>query len=193
MGVTPPRVRIPASPPLLQSGDDTKIVKRLVCVLVVSSLSFFYAGCKKAEEKSQLPSEHPSVAKGMQQSWIQTPGKDRPVIIPEATRKSWSAVKILAYDKILKSGTEYTVTIGSILVLPNSTITIKVLAFVPDFVMNGKKITTASNIPKNPAAQVFIQEAGRDSWQGWLFSKYPDIHSFPHKQFDLRLVGGIPK
>jgi len=168
-------------------------LKSFVGVIVTGSLVFSFVGCKKAEDKSQLPFGHPSIEKVMQQSTADTPRKERSVMMSSDARDTWSAVRLIIYDRLAKTTKEYNVPIGSILALPDSKITIRVLTFVPDFTMNDKNITTASNIPKNPAAQVLIQAFGRNAWKGWLFSMHPDIHPFPHERFDIRLVGGVSK
>ena len=168
-------------------------MKRLFGVIMTSCLVFSFVGCKKAEEKPPLPLGHPSIEKSMQHSTTETSRQERPVMLPKDTRETWTAVKIIAYDRLAKTEKDYIVRIGSALDLPNSKLTIQVVTFVPDFKMNDKYITTASNKSKNPAAQVLIQEFGRREWKGWLFAEHPGIHPFPHDQFDIRLIGGVSK
>ena len=65
--------------------------------------------------------------------------------------------------------------------------TIKVLRYVPDFVIdtNTKKVGTRSRRPNNPALQVEIREEGGKSSTKWIFAKYPDMHA---AKSDLKLV-----
>jgi hypothetical protein len=77
--------------------------------------------------------------------------------------------------------------------VPNTNIKIKVLAFLPDFKMNDKEFTSASDKPNNPAAQIVVQEPGKEEWKGWLYSLHPDVHPFTHEKIAITLVGGVAK
>ena len=83
--------------------------------------------------------------------------------------------------------------IGSDLAIPNTNMKVKVLAFLPDFRMGDKDITTASDKPNNPAAQIVVQEPGKEEWKGWVYSMHPEIHPFPHEKIAITLVGGVSK
>ena len=88
---------------------------------------------------------------------------------------------------------KYTVAIGSDLAVPNTKVTIKVLAFLPQFSMGDQEITSKSNEPLMPAAQVVIQEPGKPEWKGWLFSAAPDMHPYEHEKLSIKLAGGVAK
>jgi len=70
---------------------------------------------------------------------------------------------------------------------------LKVLAFLPDFRMGEKDITSASDKPNNPAAQVLIQEPGKPDQKIWLYSMHPTVHPFQHDKIGLTLIGGVSK
>jgi hypothetical protein len=114
------------------------------------------------------------------------------VLIPESVQGKWQAVKIAAFDKNTKEQHVYTIPIGGELKLPDSDLTLKVQNFLPHFVMDGTTFTSASNEPRNPAAQLSIREGGREIFRGWLFKLYPTTHAFQHPQYSLTLVDGIP-
>jgi hypothetical protein len=169
------------------------IMKKLLAVILVSGLVFSVAGCKKQEQKPQLPPGHPSIEGGMPPSLPEMPKKERTVVIPKKVKAKWTAIKLAIEDKTAKTSKEYTVAVGSELAVPNTKMTIKVLAFLPDFKMGDKNFTSVSNKPNRPAAQVLIREPGKEEWKGWLFSLQPEIHSFPHEKIGIRLVGGVSK
>jgi hypothetical protein len=122
------------------------------------------------------------------------PKKDRKVIVPKEVAAKWKAVKLAIEDKKAKSAAkEYTVAVGSDLAVPNTKITIKVLAFLPDFRMGETDITSASDKPNNPAVQVAIMEPGREEWKGWLYANHPAIHPYTHEAVGVTLVGGVSK
>ncbi len=169
-------------------------MKKLVVALLLGSLIFTVAGCKKKEEKPQLPPGHPSTEGGMPQTGMpDMPKVDRAVVVPAAVTAKWKAVKLNIEDKAAKSTKEYTVAVGSELAVPNTKMKIKVLAFLPDFRMGEKDITSASDKPNNPAVQVSITEPGKEAWKGWLYSMHPGIHPYAHEQVAITLVGGVNK
>jgi uncharacterized lipoprotein YehR (DUF1307 family) len=167
-------------------------VKNLLVVVLVSCLVLTFVGCKKKEEKAQQPLPGPSSMQGgmpMTMSGMQK--QERVVIVSKEVKAKWSAVKLLIADKTLRTEHEYIVGVGSDLAIPNTTVTIHVLVFLPDFKMTDQNITSASNKPNNPAAQVRIRELGKQEWKGWLFASHSDIHPFPHDKISLRLMGGV--
>jgi hypothetical protein len=177
-------------------------MKKLLAFILVSGLVFSFTSCKKKEEKPQLPPGHPSMEGGMPppagmppagMPGDNTPKIDRAVTVPKEVAAKWSAVKLVVEDKVAKNTKEYTIAVGSELAVPNTKVTIKVLAFLPHFKMGDKDITTASNEPKMPAAQVLIQEPGKPEWKGWLFSLAPDMHPFQHEIIGIKLAGGVSK
>jgi hypothetical protein len=83
--------------------------------------------------------------------------------------------------------------VGSELAIPNTKLKVKVLAFLPHFQMTDKEITSASDKPTMPAAQIAVQEPGKEEWKGWIFSLQPDMHPFMHDKIAIKLAGGVSK
>jgi hypothetical protein len=169
-------------------------MKQLLVALLLGSLIFTAAGCKKKEEKPQLPAGHPSTEGGMPQTGMpDMPKVDRKVVVPAEVKAKWKAVKLAVEDKTAKGTKEYTVAVGSELAVPNTKMKIKVLAFLPDFRMGEKDITSASDKPNNPAVQVSVTEPGKEEWKGWLYSMHPGVHPYAHERIAITLVGGVNK
>jgi hypothetical protein len=153
-----------------------------------------FAGCKKKEEKPQLPPGHPSTEGGMPPAGMpDMPKVDRTVIVPKEVAAKWKAVRVNIEDKANKSTKEYTIAIGAEQAVPNTNLKVKVLHFLPDFKMGEKDITSASDKPNMPAAQLAVLEGGKEIWKGWLFSMQPGIHPFQNDKIGLTLIGGVSK
>ncbi len=169
--------------------------KQIVAAILVVSLAFsFVAGCKKQGQKPQLPAGYPGMEGGMPAMGMQNAPKiDRKVVVSKEVKEKWKAVKLVIENKGAKTSKEYTVAIGSDLVVPDTKVTIKVLAFLPQFSMGDQEITSKSNEPLMPAAQVMVQEPGKPDWKGWLFSAAPDMHPFEHEKLGIKLAGGVAK
>jgi hypothetical protein len=172
-------------------------MKRVVAAVLVAGMVVVSAGCKKKEEKPQLPPGHPSTQGGMPPAGMpgmpDMPKVDRTVVVPKEVSTKWKAVKLVVEDKAAKSSKEHTINIGGDLSVANGKIQVKVLYFLPDFRMGDKEITSASDKPNNPAAQIAVIEGGKEIWKGWLYSMHPGIHPFQHDQVGLALVGGVSK
>ena len=169
-------------------------MKRIIAAVLVAGLVTSFAGCKKKEEKPQLPPGHPSTEGGMPPTGMpDMPKVDRKVIVPKEVAAKWKSVKLNVEDKTKKSTKEYTINVGSALAVPNTKIKLTVMAFLPDFRMGDKDITSASDKPNNPAAQILIQEPGKPDQKIWLYSMHPGIHPFQHEQISLTLNGGVSK
>ena len=121
------------------------------------------------------------------------PKVDRKIIVPKEVSSKWKAVKLTIDDKAAKSSKEYTINVGGQQALPNTKLTVKVVAFLPDFRMGEQDITSASDKPNNPAAQIAVLEGGKEIWKGWLYSMHPGIHPFQHEKINITLNGGVSK
>ncbi|MHB8846100.1 MAG: DUF2155 domain-containing protein [Nitrospirota bacterium] len=169
-------------------------MKRIVAAVLVAGLVVSFAGCKKKEEKPQLPAGHPSMEGGMPQTGMpDMPKVDRKVVVPKDVAAKWKSVKLTIENKTAKTTKEYVIAVGSEQAVPNSSMKVKVLAFLPDFRMGEKDITSASDKPNNPAAQVAVSDGGKEVWKGWLYSMHPGIHPFQSDKIGLTLNGGVSK
>jgi hypothetical protein len=183
------RVRIPLSPPVfvyrvpaLMEEMVRLSASILFCAVICGAIAL--AGCSKKEEKNAgVPTATPSG---------QMAKKETSVHVPESVKGKWKAVKIGVIDKRTNKESVYDVAIGSEFKVPNSNLTIKIESFLPHFTMEGTTLTSLTNEPKNPAAQIRITENGKEVFKGWLFSLYPTTHAFQHTVYGFSLVDFIP-
>ncbi len=178
------------------------MLKRLFAFATILVLVVSFAGCKKKEEKPQMPAGHPSMDSGMPPAGMpgaaapgnqNAPKVDRKVVVSKEVQAKWKAVKIAVENKAAKTKKEYTVNIGSDFSIPNTKMVVKVLTFLPDFKMSDKELYSASANPNMPAAQVSVSENGKEIWNNWLFQLQPMIHPFQHESVGLTLVGAVAK
>jgi hypothetical protein len=87
----------------------------------------------------------------------------------------------------------FTVKLGGQLSIPGSELRVQVGEFLPALQVSGGEITSASNDPTNPAVQVTVSEGGKDTFKGWLFSKFPEMQPFEHPKYRITLVEGVPR
>jgi len=105
---------------------------------------------------------------------------------------AWSGIRVHVVDSEIGDGQLIDVALGETVALGESGLTLSATAFVPDFVMDERGITSRSAETHNPAARVVITEEGMADYEGWLFAAMPEIHPFPHERYRVLLVEGIP-
>jgi hypothetical protein len=168
------------------------MVKKIVVVFVALALTISFAACKKKEEKQRMPAGHSGMEGGMP-SPGNTPKVERTVVVSKAVTAKWKAVKLSVENKTAKKTKEYTVNIGSELAIPDTKMTVKVLAFLPDFKMSAKEFYSVSDKANQPAAQIVVTDNGKEIFNNWLFSMQPAVHPFQHASIGIVLTGGVSK
>lgn len=175
------------------------MLKKFSVLTLVLLVAVSFSGCKKKEQKPQLPAGHPPMEGAMPPSATGAPGMpagpkvERAVVVSKEVAAKWKAVKLAVENKKAKTTKEYTVNIGSELPIPDTKVSVKVLAFLPDFKMTDKEFYSSSDKPNQPAAQIAVSENGKEIWNNWLFSLQPTIHPFQHENIGILLIGGVSK
>jgi hypothetical protein len=113
--------------------------------------------------------------------------------IPPDVAHAYTGVRILWKDKADGKEGTIEVPLGGGTPLPDPSLVVNADAFLPAFTMGGGSITSEGVEPTNPAARIAVFEKGQQIFGGWIFTKFPDVHPFTHKRFELRLEGGIRK
>ncbi len=201
--------------------------RKLIAIVLSLILIFSFSACKEKQTKSPVsqpaepvmpgPIQTGPISSGPLSSDQPMPGQMPPsgqqidisrpmmprgktqVVVPDVVKKSWSGARIIVEDKITKVKHEYNVKLNSDFKIPNSNLRIHVGYFLPDFRMEGLRLTSASNNPNNPALAIRVYENEKQifpvpgkNW-GWLFAKVPSIHPFEHKKYGIFLKEGIRK
>ncbi|MBI4842106.1 MAG: DUF2155 domain-containing protein [candidate division NC10 bacterium] len=162
------------------------------------------AGGQAAPGQATLPPDHPPIAGGQGSppansgpsapaGHPQTGATGRTVRVPDGVKGKWEAVKLRVEEKSGgKSPKVFTVKLGAQLAIPGSKLRVRVGDFLPALQVSGGEVTSASNEPKNPAVLVTVSEGGKETFRGWLFSKFPEMQPFEHPIYRITLVEGIP-
>ena len=120
-------------------------------------------------------------------------GPEKKLVVPDAIRNAWKAVKIEVEYKEKKSKKKFDVPLKSEFKVPDSDLVLKTGEFLPHFAMGADSITSSSNNPENPAIQLEVFQGGKEIFHGWLFSKFPAVHPFQHDKYGVTLIEGIKK
>ncbi len=161
-------------------------MRRTFLAILGGLLLVFGAGC------SEQPPQ-PKVQPAADAPQVRTPVPQvLEVVIPENVQGKWKLVKIAVRDQ--QTGVEdiYSVDIGGSFKLPDSNLKVRVENFLPAFIMDGQRMTSASNKTTNPAVLIIIHENDQEIYRGWLFGLYPDTHAFQHPRYNFTLLGYQP-
>ena len=160
---------------------------KIIAISAGLGLLFTLGACKKKEEAQAPP---PAPVTQMPHN-VMTPKTETQIIVPDSVKGKWKAVKIEILDKTTNKAQEVTIALNSEYSIPNSNLKIKVGEFLPDFKMDGITITSVSNNPNNPAVRIIVFDGDKQIFKGWLYSKFPTVHSFKHQKYSLKLIEGI--
>ena len=166
--------------------------KFTLLVAVLMMVAFAGDGCKK---KQPPPPNPPQGAPGMP-GMPGAPGAapvEKTIVVPDAVKGTWKAVKIEVEYKEKKSKKAFTVPLNSEFKVPDSDLTLKVGSFLPQFSMAADQITSSSNNPENPATQVEVFQGGNEVFHGWLFALHPTVHPFTNDKYGVTLLEGVKK
>ena len=103
----------------------------------------------------------------------------------------WRAIRVRVVELSSMEESSYDIVIGEEAPLGDTGLTLRVVAFIPDFVMSEGGITSRSAKHQNPAARVVIIEEGNGDYEGWLFGAMPEIHAYPHELYGVMLSEGV--
>ncbi|MBU0699782.1 cytochrome c biogenesis protein ResB [bacterium] len=73
--------------------------------------------------------------------------------------------------------------------IPQTNTTIKIAQFLPDFVMDGKKIYSRSEKFNNPAVELQVYDGNRLKTTHWAFYNFQNYHQVNNMDIKLKLIG----
>lgn len=182
--------------------------KKIVIAVMLSLALVYFGGCKKKEQ--QPVPKAPAMPQGMgvlpqgqaaPQGHQMMSGGKLEVVVPKIIKGKWSSVKLLVEEKDTKKVQEYTVKLNSEWKIPGSTLKVTVGDFLPDFIMDGSKITSGSANLNNPAVGIKVTDGDKQifpasgkQW-GWLWSRkeLQSAHPFEHARFNVMLKEPVKK
>ena len=165
--------------------------------LLVITLALVLAACgagtetEQAEVQTMPDDDVHSTAMGGSMGGMMS-GLNTEISLDPEIAAAWTGIRVHVVGTESGEGSLFDVALGETIDLGDSGLTLTVDVFGPDFVMDERGITSRSPDTHNPAARVVIAEQGMADYEGWLFAAMPEIHPFPHDQYRVLLVEGIP-
>ncbi len=164
---------------------------------VLLALAIGATSCKKKEPPPPTP---PMPGQGMPgmpgqpgAGMPSAPAPEKKVVVPDAVKAGWKAVKLEVELKDKKTKKQYTIPLNSEFKVPDTDMVIKTGDFFPHFAMTADTITSNSNNLENPAARIEVFLGGKEAFHGWIFAKFPTVHPFQNDKYGVILLEGIKK
>ena len=114
--------------------------------------------------------------------------KTKKIDISEDIKNIWKQASVFVKNKKTGDGKIYSVPLNSDFKISDSNLTVKVGVFIPDFHMGKDSISSKSKKLNNPALQITVMDNEKELYKGWLFSNFPDMHTFEHPEYSLSLA-----
>jgi hypothetical protein len=106
--------------------------------------------------------------------------------VPAEVKATWKSVELSA--TVAGQARALRVAVGAEAAIPDSGLTVRVIAFLPALQVGEGVITSNGNNPDNPAVLLRISEGGKALAEGWVFQKYPDFSAPETNRVKLRLM-----
>ena len=166
---------------------------RVATIFLMIAVLMLSCGKKQEERPSAAP---PAPSSNLERQGLPSDvpviSSNAPVVMPDAVKGKWKAVRLTVEDKKGQAPKEYTVSLHADFAVPDSNLIVKIGEFLPDLKIQGATFTSDSNEPRNPAVHVIILDENKEVFNGWLFSLFPTIHPFKHDRYGITLKEAIP-
>ena len=120
-----------------------------------------------------------------------TPQAPTRLEVPPEVQKAFRAIRLSWKDNTGGQEGVLEVPLGGTTKVPGSSLEVRGDVYLPAFSMAQNVITSSGVEEENPAARITVAENGSQVFEGWVFTRFPDVHPFQHPRFTLKLVGGV--
>jgi hypothetical protein len=114
--------------------------------------------------------------------------KGQKLDVPDAVKAKFHTVKMAVANRKTKEEKVFNVRIGDEVDVPGSPYKIKIIAYLPHWVIRGNTVTSNGIIPDDPAVRAIIYEGGKPVFDGYIFEKHK-TPSFVSEKYVMTLTG----
>jgi hypothetical protein len=108
--------------------------------------------------------------------------------VPDSVKAKYTVVTMGVGNRQTKEIKKFKVKIGETAKVPGTDYTVKVIAYLPQWLLRGDTATTKSDEPKDPAVRAIIYEKGKPVLDGFIFEKHK-TPSFITDKYVIGLLG----
>ncbi len=114
--------------------------------------------------------------------------KGQKIIVPDAVKAKYHTVKMAVGNRLTKAAKVFAVRIGGGAKVPDSPYSIKVTAYLPQWIFRGNVVTSKGVEPKDPAVRAVITKGGKTVFDGFIFQRHK-TPSFVTDKYVITLTG----
>ncbi len=114
--------------------------------------------------------------------------KGQKIVVPDDVKAKYHTVKMAVGNRITKAAKVFTVRIGGSASVPGSPYSIKVTAYLPQWIFRGDVVTSKGIEPVDPAVRAIITKGGKHVFDGFIFQRHK-TPSFVTDKYVITLAG----
>jgi hypothetical protein len=167
--------------------------KSAVITLAALSLVFGVMACGKNKQEEALQKARDWELSNFSEGKT-TPPRPAPVPselkieVPDSVKAKYKVVTMGVGNRETKEIKKFKVKIGETAKVPGTDYTVKVDAYLPQWLLRGDTATTKSDEPEDPAVRATIYEKGKPVLDGFIFQKHK-TPSFITDKYVIGLLG----
>ena len=110
------------------------------------------------------------------------------VKVPESVKSKYHTVTMGIGDRKTLEVKKFSVKIGDTAKVPGTDYSIKIVAYLPSWVIRGNVATSKSDKPDDPAVRATVYEKGKQVFDGFIFQRHT-TPSFLTDKYAIGLLG----
>ncbi len=168
--------------------------KRYKYLLPLLAVVLLCSACGKKNDEEALKKKKEMALATFATEGKETPPKPAPLPkgqkldVPDAVKAKYHTVKMAVGNRETKEEKEFNVKIGGGADVPGSPYKIKILAYLPHWVIRGDTVTSNGINPDDPAVRAIITEGDKQVFDGFIFEKHK-TPSFVTDKYVMTLTG----
>ena len=170
------------------------MTNRYKYLLPLLAVVLLCSSCGKKNDEEALKKK-----KEMALAAVATEGKETPpspaplpkgqkLEVPDAVKAKFHTVKMAVGNRETKEEKEFDVKIGGGADVPGSPYKIKIIAYLPHWVIRGDTVTSNGIDPVDPAVRAVITEGDKQVFDGYIFEMHK-TPSFVTEKYVMTLTG----
>lgn len=164
--------------------------KAALVAAALFTVALVFSGCGNDAKEAELAKERERALQNFSEG-VTPPPKPMPlpanleILVPDSVKAKYKSVVMAVGVRKTGDVKKFTVRIGDTASVPGTDYTVKVIAYLPAWMLKGNMVTTKNDQQTDPAVRATIYESGKVVFDGFIFEK----HKTPSFLTDTHAIG----